>query len=229
MVEQLGGFQIRQWQLQTNSMAAASDGDSGDELKAIDAGFEFIETSYRENKVPAAGVKQLHWITTQLHSKTSPLWMGGPFKWTDRLVEKAFRKLTEEGSLAQVVANCPDTIMTLSPWLVDEVLVHLVPHLTTKALGLVGKAGIGKTPVVEAIACAFSRYWKRKLHRGSDACFRTACDLDFFRGEVGCVDSPDALDDCDPQTTRASKWKAFCDVGRLEVCSEPATDLGSEP
>ena len=71
--------------------------------------------------------------------------------------------MKEEGCLATVSTDCPYTIQTLSPWLVDNVLVHLMPHLSTKSLGLIGKAGIGKTPVLETICCVMSRYWKRKL------------------------------------------------------------------
>ena len=146
------------------------------------------------------GLGQLRWITRQLKDKDSPLHALGAFRWTDQLVQKAFKAMKEEGCLATVSTDCPYTIQTLSPWLVDNVLVHLMPHLTTKSLGLIGKAGIGKTPVLETICCVMSRYWKRKLGLPGQACFRTACDLDFFRGEVGAIDRPDALDDCDPKS-----------------------------
>ena len=49
--------------------------------------------------------------------------------------------------------------------------------------------------------------------------FRTASDLDFFRGEVGSVDRPDLFDDGESKTVTGSKWKAFTDVGLLEAMS----------
>lgn len=52
-----------------------------------------------------------------------------------------------------------------------------------------------------------------------DACYRTASDLDFFRGEAGTVDRPDLLDDADPKTVIPPKWKAFADVGLVEAMS----------
>ena len=157
--QELGGMQIRQWELQSSSAAPLEETPGDDEIKAIDEGFKFIEKSWREKAIPAHGITQLHWVTRQLKDKDSPLYAIGPFRWTDRLVEKAIKKLTEDGCLAAVNSECPYTIQTLAPWLVDDVLVHIVPHLTKKSLGMAGKAGIGKTPVLEAIACVLSRYW----------------------------------------------------------------------
>jgi len=219
LLQELGGFQIRQWELQGSSSRPADSTPDDEELKAIDDGFSFIEKSWRERVVPAQGLKQLHWITRCIKDSKCPIYGQGPFKWTDRLVEKAFTKLREEGVLAKVVTECPYTIQTLSPWFVDEILSDLAPHLHTRSLGLIGKSGVGKTPAMEAIACVFSRYWKRRLSIAGSACYRTSSDLDFFRGEVGTVDRPDALDDADPKTISAAKWKAFTDVGLVESMS----------
>jgi hypothetical protein len=70
-----------------------------------------------------------------------------------------------------------------------------------------------------SLITVLSRYWKRKLGLPGHASYRTACDLDFFRGEVGTIDRPDALDDCDPKTLTGAKWKAFSDVGMVESMS----------
>ena len=187
---------MRQWEFQSGSQP--TDNTPGDEeMDAIDLGFAVIEKAWNERAVPAEGIKQLHWVTRSLKDSSCPLYAQGAFKWTDRILEKALRKMHEAGCLAQVVTDCPYTLHTLAPWLVDKVLVHLVPHLQTRSLGMTGKAGIGKSPVAETLACVFSRYWKRKKGLPGTASYRTACDLDFFRGEVGTVDRPDLFDDMD--------------------------------
>ena len=99
----------------------------------------------------------------------------------------------------------------------DLVLADIVPHLAIRSLGLIGRADCGKTPVMEGVACMFSRHWKRVLKLDVPTSYRTASDLDFFRGEVGCVDRPDGLDDADPHTITPAKFKAFTDVGLVEA------------
>ena len=219
LFQELGGIQVRQWDLQSGSRAAAETLPDDAEMKAIDLGFAFIEKSFRDRTVPAHGIKQLHWVTRCLKDSSCPLYAKGDFHWTDGIIERALKKLAEEGCLAKVVTDCPYTLHTLAPWFVDQVLVKLVPHLHSRSFGLVGCAGVGKSPVIETLACVFSRYWKRKLGIGGQACFRSASDLDFFRGEVGTVDRPDALDDADPRTIPPAKWKAFGDVGLAEAMS----------
>ena len=72
---------------------------------------------------------------------------------------------------------------------------------------------------MEGIACMLSRFWKRKLNLTGPGYYRTATDLDFFRGEVGSIDRPDMLDDANSKDITPAKWKAFCDVGLTEAMS----------
>ena len=208
--EQLVGFQVRAWELQGGSAPRAAP--NGAEVEDVGKGFDFIEEAWKTRSVLAQGLGQLRWIITHLKDATSPL-----HKWSERLVEKAFTKLREDGSLAKVVTTCPYTICTYRPWFVDTVLADLVPHMTVSSFGMIGKAGCGKTPVLEGVACMLSRFWMRKLGRPGTAIYRSAPDLDFFRGEVGMVDRPHCLDDADPRTVTPSKWKAFGDVGLVET------------
>ena len=179
----------------------------------IDAGFQYIQECW---VVPASGVKQLHWITRTLKDPASPLHENGPYKWSERLIEKSFSWLREEGARAKIVTDCPYTVKSMAPWLVDNIMAELVPHMTIRSLALVGKAGCGKTPVMETLLCAFSRFWKRRMNIDGPGWYRTANDLDFFRGEVGTKDRPDGLDDPDPKLITPSRWKAFCDIGLVE-------------
>ena len=215
LFQELGGFQIRQFELQCSN-APAFDMNDDSELQAIDRGFDYIEQCWKDRTLPT-GFNQLRWITRNLKDANSPLYCQGDFKWTDKIVEKAINKLRDEGSLVRVVTNCPYTIKTFAPWFVDNVLVDLVPLLNSKSIIFIGKAGCGKTPILEGLANAFSRYWMRQKHIKATACFRSASDLDFFRGEVGVVDRPDILDDADPTTITPAKFKAFTDVGLFEA------------
>ena len=217
LFESLGGFQVRQWELQGGSRGCGADEVSGADVDAIDKGFDFIEKCWKDRTLPAMGIAQMRWVSKQLVSSTSPLYAQGAFRWSDKFVEKAIGKLREQGTLAKVVTGCPYTIKSLSPWFVDEVLAEIVPHLQLRSLGFIGRAGCGKTPALEAVACMMSRYWKRQLGLLGEACFRLASDLDFFRGEVGTKDRPDGLDDADPRTITPAKWKAFGDVGLTEA------------
>ena len=205
--QSMGGSELQ------SSAIAADDVVGDEEIKAIDAGFDYIEKCWNERTVPANGMRQLQWILRELKMTTGPLYHNGAFKWTQVLIQTAFRKLQEQGCLAKTWTDCPYTLQTLSPWFVDNIIVHLVPYLTKHSLGVVGVAGSGKTPLLESAACCFSRFWKRKLKIGGTACFRSAADLDFFRGEEGTIDRPDQLDDVDPKTITPSKWKAFTDAG----------------
>jgi len=214
LFEQLGGFQVRQWDLQGSSAAPAED--TSEELDCIDQGFDFIDKSWRERSVPASGLRQVQWITRCTKDRTCPLYEQGAFKWNARIINQAITAMRNEGCLAKVVVDCPYTVQTFSPWFVDEVLVNLVPHLKVRSLGLVGRSASGKTPLMEGVATIFSRYWKRELDIDGPGWYRTATDLDFFRGETGTVDRPDGLDDADPKLIPPSKWKAFGDVGLTE-------------
>ena len=211
LFEQLGGFQIRAWELHAGQGTRALDNVEED-IDDINKGFDFIERSFRTRKIGNTGFKQLQWVTVQTRDSRGLL-----YKWSERLVKEALKQLRDEGALAKTITDCPYTIKTFQPWFVDHVLAELVPHLKVRSIGFVGRCGCGKTPVMEGIAAMFSRYWNRVLKSDNDACYRTAVDLDFFRGDVGTVDRPDGLDDADPRVIPPAKFKAFTDVGLVEA------------
>ena len=83
---------------------------------------------------------------------------------------------------------------------------------------LLGEPNIGKTPIAVILVMAFSRHYVRLLGRGAP-CYRTASDLDFFRGEPGRVDRPDIFDDGDQNRQRPANLKAFYDMSLKEAMS----------
>ena len=83
----------------------------------------------------------------------------------------------------------------ISNWFV-EVFDLVIPLLLSKSVMFLGQAGFGKTPVMNILAMAMSRYHIRHsdlaVHEGSAnilPCFRSAPNLDFFRGERGAMSS----------------------------------------
>ena len=212
LFERLGGFQIRQWEFHGGASDAPQQAD--EDLVAIDEGFTFIEIRWRDRKIGSTGFEQLKWATSETKKKEGPL-----LKWSDRLVKGAIGKLRDEGALAKTITKCPNTIKTLAPWFIDGPPAELAPFLKTHAFGLVGKAGSSKSPVIESIACMFSRFWLRTMGVDAQTSYRISSDFDFFRGEIGCVDRPDALDDADPRVITPAKFKAFTDVGLVESMS----------
>ena len=191
---------------------AAAEQDT--DLAAIDQGFDFIEESWKTRTVRQAGLSIMRFTTKEVSKPDSPL-----FKWSPKTVEKAFNRLASEGCLAKEIENCPYTVRSYQPWLVNNILPHLIKHLESRAFGMVGKAGSGKSPLVEGLACMMSRHWKRKMGLSGKAIFRQACDMDFLRGEVGSVDRPDVLDDFNPKDLSGARWKAMTDVGLVEAMS----------
>ncbi len=209
LFERLGGYQVRMWEFH----GGAGNAEAGDEdLDNIDAGFDFIDKAHRERKIGSNGFQHLRWVTKQVKDANGPL-----YKWREGLIKEAIRQLKEEGALAKTVLNCPYTLNTFQPWFIDRVLADLVPHMKVRSLGLIGRSGCGKTPVMEGIANMFSRYWKRIRGLDVPTSYRTSVDLGFFSGEVGTIDRPDALDDADPRMIPPARFKAFTDVGLVEA------------
>ena len=109
LFQELGGFQIRQWELQGNA-TTGSGADDDAQLAAPDQGIKFIEERWLTRSIPGRGIEQLHCVTRALHDPKSPLYGQGDFKWTDRLVITAVKRLREDGALAKIVTDCTYTM-----------------------------------------------------------------------------------------------------------------------
>ena len=82
-----------------------------------------------------------------------------------------------------------------------------------------GFAEKGKTPVAQAIAMAISEYHIIRNPREKDMqpSFRLCASLDQLRGDSGCVERPDILDDPDTTALPVSKLKFLLDSTLAEV------------
>ena len=61
--------------------------------------------------------------------------------------------MSAEGSLATTMRYYPFCYVDLAPWL-QKVLDTVIPSLLTKSILFIGKAGMGRTPVMNIIAMA---------------------------------------------------------------------------
>ena len=184
LFEQLGGFQVRYFYLSaTGPKAPKSTSD-------INKGFDFIfEHAPRVN----FKLQMTRWIEIQINSEDSPI-----FGWNPSLVEKSCRTLASTNSLVTVTEHLPLTLKDIRGCWLDFCFYDVLKCLHHDTLLLLGEANMGKTPVAMILAMALSRYWiakdaKQDLSPG----FRTASDLDFFRGEPGSKYVPDLFEDGD--------------------------------
>ena len=116
------------------------------------------------------GLKQLRWIHQEINRIDSPI-----HGWSEKLVQRALDSLANDGCVAKLCERYDLTMRDVEPDIL-QVMEVIVPQLRNPSLWLLGDPGKCKTPVGRIIAMTFSRY------HGGDGCFRSTCDLDFFRG-----------------------------------------------
>ena len=181
------------------------------EPNAIDAGYDYI---MRESPVTSEGLARLRWIAKEVSDEGSPI-----YGWKKADVKEAIDTLHREGSLAKTQSYIPITIQDLAPH-IKRILKDVIPTLKTQSLVFVGRPGWGKTPLMQVLAMAMSKYWideGREQTRLNSPCFRVAESLDFFRGEPGLLERPDIFDDGDMNLQPITSLKAFLDQSRVEA------------
>ena len=159
----------------------------------IDAVFDFIRD---HGPLGSADNQNLRWIEKQRNDPQSPL-----FQYHAPTIEKALHNLSSGKALAGAVASYPVTLKDAKNWVIQGLVIPLLTTAAQFSTILIGPAGIGKTPLANAICTSLSSYWQRE-HGVSDAVpkFKTGNSLDFFRSEPGSLFVP-AVSDLDYQPT----------------------------
>ena len=217
-LEQLGGWQCRQYALANVLPNQSNRGDKGAHLSSlsedsVDKGFQFIE---EEAGRLGSEWKRVQWITKHVSiNQDSPI-----FSWPLALVEKSLRALQNDGVLALPVEDFYFTLADIHPSLLDFAIQHLVKNMKTIAIGILGGPGSGKIPLARILALCASRYWNRELQLATPPSFREACEFVFFRGQPGRKDRPDIHDDGSLASEPIRKTKGFADVGCTMMTKE---------
>ena len=217
-LEQLGGWQCRFFGLsptyahqQKSSGGGFHLGDLSEE--DIDKGFAFIE---QEAAHLASEYKRVQWITKNLNiNADSPI-----YQWPVGVVEKSLRAIQTDGVLSLPIEDFYLILADLEFDALHFGINQIIKSMTTRAAGIVGGPGSGKTPLARILALCASRYWKRQLSLTSPPSFREASEFDFFRGQPGRKDRPDIHDDGRLAEEPIRKMKGFTDVGCTMLTKE---------
>jgi hypothetical protein len=200
MLELMGGMQFRIFTLtaekKRNVPAAVCPSDED-----MDKGFAYILEHGERDKSDLA---QLKWVLKNI-SNNSPI-----HGWTKGLVQEALSQLAADGTMAKTCRFFPLTLQEVDDQIL-AILEDLVPHCREKSMWFLGEPGVGKTLMARALAMLWSR------HHGSDGVFKTANDIDFFRGTPFTKAMPAIFDDGDVNLQTVAKLKAFADVSDEEA------------
>lgn len=130
--------------------------------------------------------------------------------WSEKLAQRALGMLANEGCLAALCTRYDLTINDIENK-VKNTLEIIAPHLRDHSLWLLGEPGNCKTPLGRIMAMMFSQF------HGGDGCYRTASELNGFRGVMFTKMVPALFNDEEIGSESAKKKKAFSDVGDIET------------
>ena len=170
----------------------------------IDAGYDYIQDSA---PLSTSNNQHLRWIAKQKNTPTSPI-----FSWSESKIEKAIDNHRQGKSLATIISDYPLSLYDIKTWILTQAIAPCLSSCMQKSIFLAGVSGIGKTPVANSIAMCVSKFFIEDRGEQLEPSFRSAANMDFFRGDVGSVYVPAILDDGDTRSTRMASLKAFLDV-----------------
>ena len=189
--ENLGGHAFRCFDLSSQATRRGQSKTSmpfeDKEDAEIDEGFNYI---LRTAPRSSCEMEQLRWQTKELRNKSSPI-----FGWPGALISQALRNLSSDGALAKKEPHWP---IPLSPLFYDRAILTTLEKIwdfDQSALILLGEPGTGKSPLGRSVLMAQVRHNQARFNLDGHPCARCTPELDFLRGEPGCVLMGDFLDD----------------------------------
>eukprot|EP00971_Amphidinium_carterae_P347094 6488925-Amphidinium_carterae.1 len=168
----------------------------------IDQGLQYLA-----ERGPTSSCDILPFALKEHVSTDSPL-SGWQMSW----IKEACRDRLEHNFKARTIADYPLTIHDLSSWCVHHLLAPALHYATSNSILWAGEPGVGKTPVANAIANVISEWHRIADELPSGPSFKTASDLDMYRGELGSRQCPYIYDDGATDHDSVPRLKAFLDV-----------------
>lgn len=198
MMDLLGGFQVRYWQVVAKGLAKTSAMTT----TARAVGFKFIK---EEGPKANNGNQFVEWTE---HHVNEPSPIQG---WDRGLVKESLRNYAAGKVLAKTITGFPLTLKDIVPWFFHDVLINFLRDFEGHSIMWLGRSGIGKTPAAKTVAHAVSLYMLERDSVEDEPGFRTTKHIDFFRSEPGSIYKPDIFDDGVLAKLSADEYKSFHD------------------
>eukprot|EP00971_Amphidinium_carterae_P009070 179181-Amphidinium_carterae.1 len=162
---------------------------------------------YLNERGPTSASEILPFALREHVSSDSPL-SGWQMSW----IKEACRDRMENNFKARMIKDFPLTIHDLSPWCIEHLVAPVLHFVTSNSIVWAGEPGVGKTPVANAVANVVSQWHKNLDEVPTGPSFKTASDLDMYRGEIGSRCCPYIYDDGATDHDSVPRLKAFMDV-----------------
>ena len=220
--DRLPGTQYRNLRLTSSALAQSA----GDAPSAKDEGYDFIE---QHCPIEGTEMDRVRWVARQLSDESSKL-----YGWNKLDVKEAISAIKTGSNTVNTIDYVPLTLMDMTPTM-RSILKDIIPTLKSTSLVMVGRPGFGKTPCLQTLAMALSKYYiDSPCHKTKLAApgFRTTESLDVVRTAPGMLERPDLFDDGDMNAQPATALKAFLDVSKQDgagVCAMGRIQIHQAP
>ena len=156
--------------------------------------------------------EQYLWVLLQVRDGESPI-----HGWPEHVVLKACTNRVTGNSQAEPEWFFPLLMGDLNPEFLKQIVPLVVPRMTSFGLMILGKAGIGKTPVAQILCMAVARHIINNRSLEVLPGIRKAKQIDGFRERPGEIHIPVILDDPNLSGINLEDLKSFLDVGETSL------------
>ena len=187
------------------------DGSSWEpSAEKLKEGIDFINS---QSPLSNGKNEQFLWALLNVRDKDSPIYC-----WPMHVVNTACRNRSTGNSQAEPEYFFPLLVTDLNHEFVNKILPLIVPTMRTHGLLLLGRPGIGKTPLAIVLSLAVTRYTLSSRNL-TDAMvgWRRSKQIDGFRDRPGEISVPVLLDDPILPSMSLEDIKSFLDVGETTL------------